>query len=240
MTDPGNPSLPISRRGLLRLASTKYGRSVEGAALRVWGPLRPGGLLALAGVHGEEAATVAVVSRALRSIEPDRVTASVVLCVNPDGLVYGTRGNARGVDLNRNFPTRKWRHGVIRHRWGSEAQREVELSTGEHAASEAEVASLLALVSSLRPAVILDVHSPLAQVIDSSATALGRELAERLALRLVTSNPGPEGSAGRYFAETCQAYVNMELPHDSLISAKEEIVPCLASLLSRPVGSLVR
>ena len=184
MTGPGNAALPISRRGTLRLASTEYGRSIEGAALRVWGPPLPGAPPALAGFHGEEAATVAVVSRALRSIEPDRVTASVVLCVNPDGLVRGTRGNARGVDLNRNFPTREWRQGVVRHRWGSEAEREVELSTGEHPGSEPEVASLLALVSSLRPAVILDVHSPLARVIAGSATALGREVGKRLALPL--------------------------------------------------------
>ena len=56
----------------------------------------------------------------------------------------------------------------------------------------------------------------------------------------MTSSPGPDGSAGRYFDDTGQAYVNLELPHDSLISAKEDIVPYLGSLLSRPIGSLVR
>ncbi len=28
----------------------------------------------------------------------------IIPCLNPDGLVAGTRGNARGVDLNRNYP----------------------------------------------------------------------------------------------------------------------------------------
>jgi hypothetical protein len=34
----------------------------------------------------------------------DAVEIWIIPCMNPDGFVAGTRGNARGIDLNRNFP----------------------------------------------------------------------------------------------------------------------------------------
>ena len=53
-------------------------------------------------IHGDECAGTAVVRR-LEQLPPPIFDLWVVPTVNPDGRAAGTRENARGVDLNRNF-----------------------------------------------------------------------------------------------------------------------------------------
>jgi protein MpaA len=63
-------------------------------------------------IHGNETAGIAV-ARALERLSPPDLDLWIVPDLNPDGVSAGTRQNAHGVDLNRNFPWR-WRplHGV--------------------------------------------------------------------------------------------------------------------------------
>ena len=91
------------------------GSSREGRPLRVTrlgrGPRR---VLWIGGIHGDERegriATAQLPIALLR--EPgalEQVTLTIVEDVNPDGTAQGTRGNARGVDLNRNYPAANFR-----------------------------------------------------------------------------------------------------------------------------------
>src|SRR4051794_41407542 len=96
---------------LLAAASIVAGHSAQGREIVAQrsGPAgAPVTVLAVGSIHGDEPGGGAVV-RALRARRaPAGVQVWTVRTANPDGLRRGTRGNARGVDLNRNFP-RDWR-----------------------------------------------------------------------------------------------------------------------------------
>ena len=64
-------------------------------------------VLVIGCVHGNETGGIAV-ARALERLAPRDLDLWVVPDLNPDGVAAGTRQNAHGVDLNRNFPWR-WR-----------------------------------------------------------------------------------------------------------------------------------
>jgi protein MpaA len=97
--------------GGLPAPSEVVGRSVERrpiGLLRIGDRVAPQRVLVVGCIHGSEPAGLAV-TRALRHATPPAgVQLLVVDAMNPDGCAHGTRVNAHGVDLNRNFPT-GWR-----------------------------------------------------------------------------------------------------------------------------------
>jgi protein MpaA len=84
------------------------GHSVRGRpirALRLGDPLSERRLLVVGCIHGNECAGMAIVRRLSRSLGRGATfDLWLVPNLNPDGLRLGVRQNARGVDLNRNFP----------------------------------------------------------------------------------------------------------------------------------------
>jgi len=92
--------------GTTQIGSSREGRPIR--ALRVGRPRARIRILVVGEIHGNETAGKAV-TRALRQVRPPRgVALWLIDSMNPDGALAGTRQNAAGVDLNRNFPTR-WR-----------------------------------------------------------------------------------------------------------------------------------
>ncbi|MBK5220861.1 MAG: DUF2817 domain-containing protein [Thermoleophilia bacterium] len=60
-------------------------------------------VLVIGAIHGNETAGMAIARRLIRGPAPQRTELFVVPTINPDGVAANTRGNAHGVDLNRNF-----------------------------------------------------------------------------------------------------------------------------------------
>ena len=125
------------------------GRSWQGRPITAFEVGDPGStrVLVIGCVHGNEAAGIAV-TRALRRTSPRGLDLWIVDDLNPDGVAAGTRGNAHGVDLNRNFPY-AWR------------PRAGVYASGPHALSEREARIAHRLIVRLHPAVTIWFHQHL-------------------------------------------------------------------------------
>ncbi|MEO6445999.1 MAG: murein tripeptide amidase MpaA [Gemmatimonadaceae bacterium] len=228
---------PRPEWGTIPWAPSTYGRSELGLPLEVWRPEGRCSLLIFAGIHGEEPETTYALSRALRQLSAPPAHCAVVLAANPDGLLRGTRGNARGVDLNRNFPSRDWQPTAVEHRSTLEDERDVRLSPGESAGSAAETRALLALIAELQPGAVIALHAPLACIDDANDSALGRRLATRTGMPLVRdvgyATPGSFGSWGQ---DHGVAVVTYEFPLAATEVLMRDHVPVLVELLTQPEG----
>jgi protein MpaA len=219
--------------GTIPFESHVFGQSQGGIPLQVWKPTGSCRLLIHAGIHGEEGETTVALSRALRLLPEPSAHCAVVLAVNPDGLIQGTRGNARGVDLNRNFPTGDWRPDPVTHRSTLDDPSDVLLSPGSEAGSEAETRALITLIDQLEPEAVVALHAPLACIDDDNQGQLGRWLSERTGLPLVSGVGYPTpGSFGTWGGERGLQVVTYEFPLADMDALVREQVPVLTALLA--------
>lgn len=221
-------------RGVIRHAGSHYGASVDGIPLTVYLPdSGEAGILILASIHGDEDETTVVVSEALRCLPRGDLRAAVILCGNPDGMLRGTRGNARGVDLNRNFPTTNWSPDPVCYKSRTNDARDIALTPGAKPASEPETTALISLIERLQPRAVVSLHSALACIDDAGGSYLGRQLAERCALPLLTDiGYATPGSMGTWAAERRLNLVTWELENGSLYDLKDRNVPILLDLMT--------
>jgi len=219
--------------GTIPHASSTYGHSHLGIPLYVWKPTGTCKLLVHAGIHGEEGETTVALSRALRLLSEPSPNCAVVLAANPDGLLHGTRGNARGVDLNRNFPTEDWLADPVTHRPTLDGPSDIVLSPGAHPASEPETRALIGLIDDLNPEAVIALHAPLACIDDANQGPLGHWLAGETGLPLVSGVGYPTpGSFGTWGGERGVDVVTYEFPLTDNDTLVREHVPVLAALLA--------
>jgi protein MpaA len=125
------------------------GRSVDGRAItaRVVGPDSARRRVLLVGcIHGNECAGLRIISALAHSRPWPGVQMWLIGELNPDGTAAGTRQNADGVDLNRNFPY-QWR-----------PVSDPTYYSGPHPLSEPESRAAVKLIGRIRPAVTIWYH----------------------------------------------------------------------------------
>ncbi|MDP9133803.1 MAG: DUF2817 domain-containing protein [Actinomycetota bacterium] len=215
-------------------ASTEVvGRSVEGLpirARRVGSPRADRVVLVVGEIHGTEAAGRAVVRR-LGKVRPPRGTALLLVdTANPDGSRSGTRWNARGVDLNRNFP----------FGWRPNGAPFDTYHSGPAPASEPETGALSELIRRVRPRVTVWYHQHL-RLVDRSGgdPYLERLYAQRsrLPYRRIAPLPGTATSWQNHSFPRDSAFV-VELPagrlDDAAVDRHADAVLALARTVAPP------
>lgn len=180
---PAVASAPVEPSAKAAFARRVIGQSVEGrdiVAYHLGEPGRPDvpTVVLIATMHGNEPAPRQILD-ALRT-GPDVVGLDlwVVPTYNPDGLAAGTRKNAHGVDLNRNYP----------YEW---ADLDGDYESGPRAASEPETRAMMGFLRKVEPDRILSFHQPLNGVdTDTKDPAFARLVARKLHLPTSTLDCG--------------------------------------------------
>ncbi|HEY9291457.1 MAG TPA: M14 family zinc carboxypeptidase [Microlunatus sp.] len=145
-------TLPAEASRPAVISSRVIGHSVQGRPIRAWHLGQPGHgnktVVLIAQMHGDEQ-KVANILTSLRDGHRIRgVNLWVVPRYNPDGHARRIRQNARGVDLNRNYPA-SWRRTTG------------YFNSGRKAASEPETRAMMAFLKRTDPDYLLSFHQPL-------------------------------------------------------------------------------
>jgi protein MpaA len=149
---------PTGRRSFV------LGRSVDGrpiTAVEIGDFDSPDRVLVVGCIHGNEPAGIAVTAQLIAAPPVPDLDLWIVPDLNPDGVAAGTRGNAHGVDLNRNFPWRWQRLGGLFY-------------SGRRPLSEPESRSVYRLIRRIRPEVSIWFHQHL-DLVDESGGSVGIE-----------------------------------------------------------------
>ncbi len=178
-------------------------------------------ILAMSLIHGDEIPSGAVSKNwieRLTKIDP-RNTWRVIPVVNPDGLRTRQRMNSRGVDLNRNFPTKEWNASALAS-WKKKTKSDPRRYPGPSAASESETKCLIKHFEDFKPDFIISIHTPIG-VLDFDGPPVSAPKGSPLPWLPLGNFPG---SLGRYMWKDKNIPVlTIELKGNSGTARLEEI-----------------
>jgi len=192
-TDPLGSPVAAKQVGPTILKVRTFGKSVKGRALRAYrigDPTSPRKVVMMSTMHGDEAGTAKILVNLMRGAPVSGADIWIVPYLNRDGYARGTRKNARGVDLNRNFPT-NWKPQTGKY------------YSGRRPASEPETRALMRFLNNVDPDFVISLHQPL-YGIDTSygkARPISLRLAKglRLPRKVFNCNGGCRGTMTQWF-----------------------------------------
>jgi len=190
--------------------------------------------LLIGGVHGNETEGVRFMEDFVREFalgkthSPVASSVYVVPVFNPDGFLAFKRGNANGVDLNRNMPTKDW----------SDTFSEPKYFPGSRACSEPETSVMMKLVREFNPDFIISFHSWKPMInINGPARPFAEVMQKKINMEIVEDIGYPTpGSLGTYAGwerhiPTITLEFERGLPLDSIYpSSRDAILDTLGFL----------
>jgi murein peptide amidase A len=169
-------------------------------------------VLVIGGIHGDELSASALslhwIEHAMQT--PSNVHWRFVPLMNPDGLLQEVpkRINARGVDLNRNFPTPNWDKEAPMY-WKDRTKNDPRRYPGPKPLSEPESRWLFEEMERWKPNLIVSIHAPYG-VLDFDGPTSPPQRLGRLYLDQVGIFPGSLGNYGGVHKKV--PVVTIELP----------------------------
>nr|WP_283254347.1 M14 family murein peptide amidase A [Ramlibacter paludis] len=159
-------------------------------------------VLVIGAIHGDELSSASVAMHWIRLAAdekldlPQTVHWRFVPVLNPDGLLAQPpkRTNARGVDLNRNFPTPNWERDSAIY-WQKRTGKDPRRWPGPKPISEPESRFLHDQMQSYKPHLIVSIHAPYG-VLDFDGPSVPPSRLGRLYLDQVGIFPGSLGNYG--------------------------------------------
>lgn len=181
-------------------------------------------VLLLGGIHGDEQTASAIVFKWMEVMHKPAAQEfqwKVAPVVNPDGLLAAKpmRVNARGVDLNRNFPTPNWQQDAPRY-WAKTTRSDPRRFPGKAPISEPESRWVYDTIEKFKPDVIISVHAPFG-VLDFDGPVTPPRRFGRLIYNRVGVYPGSLGNYSGLHKDI--PVVTIELPNATVMPADAEV-----------------
>ena len=198
----------MSERRELVIGHSVLGRPIEAVHFLPpsYAKERPVALL-FAAIHGDEPVSQLLLERLADELierPPGRDT-WIVPCVNPDGMLAGTRNNANDIDLNRNFASKCWGD-----------KRRPGYNPGKAAEDQPETQALVKLIDHVKPFRIITVHATYRMV---NWDGQGKQLAEEMSARCGypaehdMGYPTPGSFGTKYGVEQNLEVITLESPY---------------------------
>lgn len=198
-------------------------------AYKIYPPLKTrkplGRVLLIGGIHGDEYSTVSIVFKWMNKLNQYHSGLfhwQVTPLLNPDGLFKegrAQRQNGRGVDLNRNLPSKDWGDLAMNY-WENRTKKNPRRYPGPYANSEQETQWLVSAIDTFKPDVIIAVHAPYGLVDYDGPQTAPKKLGSLNLWRLGTY----PGSLGNYAGVDLNIpVVTIELASAGTLPSSQEI-----------------
>ena len=165
-----------------------------------WGNEKGKKIMILGSMHGDEISSVSLAFRWIDLMQSSNSDSElrkynywIVPLVNPDGYFTRprTRTNASGVDLNRNFRSKRWELDALSE-WKKKAHSDPRSFPGKTSGSEKETILMEKWIEEFNPDLIISIHAPY-NLIDHDGPVLLPKAKSPLKIKTLGAFPGSLG-----------------------------------------------